>query len=133
MDISVLSGTTNTLWVLDVGDVPEDDARPASWLTLKSGTHSDGDKVWKRVVDVDIVRPSEDGWLNVTGQVTAGAVGTIESNRAGRVDGKELLHVEDLDTVIIQLTADDHIVLVATKFLPAGTRAECCVGCAGKH
>lgn len=130
MDVAILSGTPDSLWVLDVGDIPEDDARKAGWLTLKSGTHSNGDKVWQRVVDMDVVGATEDRWLDVTSQVTASAVSTIECDRAGRIDSEELLHVENLDSVITQLTSNDHVVLVSAEFLPARTRAECCIGCA---
>ena len=129
MDISILTGATDLLWVLDIGDIPEDDARPAGWLTLKSWSHTNGNEVRESPVDVDVVGTAEDGWVDVGSQVAGGGVGSIESNGLGWVDGKELRHIEDLDTVVKQFTSDDHVVFVTSQLVPDGSRIKFCIRC----
>ena len=78
---------------------------------------------------MNIMGTSVDGWLDMTGQVAGGAVGTIEGYWRVWVDCEELFHVKNLNTVVDQLASNNHVVLVATEFFPARARIECCIRC----
>lgn len=54
--------------------------------------------------------------IPVSGEILLGEVG-----RACRVKSKELLHIEDLNTVVDSLGADDSIVTKDSDFSPVGS------------
>lgn len=45
-----------------------------------------------------------------------------ERYRRRRINGKQFLHIEDLDAVIYGLTADNHEVVLAPDFAPSAGR-----------
>ena len=95
-----------------IRQVDEDETRAAARAT---GHGTDSNSVVKLLVDDDVVRRADGQAVEVAREVVLG-----EGNGARRVDVEQLAPVEDLDTVVAGLAADDDVVLVAADLAPDG-------------
>lgn len=115
MHVGILRITTQAHWFRRILKVEKDKTSTAStgsWCSTNRHT------VAKLFVDDNVVSSSSWKISKVTSQTTPDSV--VESHWAGWVDGEKLSHVEDLDTVVLELGSDKHVVLVGTDFVPDG-------------
>jgi hypothetical protein len=115
VDVAVLLGAADAGGLGGVLQVEEDEATKAVDIT---GTRADRGTPLGLLVDDDVVGGADGELVEETGEVAAGELDGLVALL--EVDGEELLEVEDLDTVTLELGADDDVVLVATDLLPQG-------------
>jgi len=113
VDVAVVLGAADAGRVGRVLQVEEDETTQAVGVTR---TRANGGTVLGLLVDDNVVGGADGELVEPTSEVVTakldGLVALLE------VDIEELGEVEDLDTVALELGADDEVVLVATQLLP---------------
>jgi hypothetical protein len=119
--IAILAVATQVNGIAGVLQAEEVKTTHAAGIT---GLDTDSDTVLSLLVDDDVVAAAEgERAVEVAGDVLL----AIELDRGVLdLDVEQLLHVEDLDTVALELTADDHVVLVRTDLSPVSAVGSGC-------
>lgn len=120
MDVTIASGTARAPWVGGIGHVEEDQSTAAGKIASDSDglittNRSSSNRVVELLVHDNVVGAADWELIPVARKVILREVG-----RVCRVKGKELLHVEDLDTVVDRFGTNDSIVAQNSNLSPIG-------------